>query len=313
MKTYFTGITVPILTPCAHDGRLDEKRFCEHIGFLERADVSGIFIGGTTGEFVNFSAEERMHQLTLACRSTNRLNVLYNITSMNRDEMQRHIDFVGEMGISCVSVTAPIYHKYDNSALVEYFAQVSEMTKGLTLFIYNMPNTTGNPIVTGLLPQLIKDCPNLKGIKDSSMNFTNLQEFYFAAPEGFEVITGNDAEVLASLQLGCRGAIVALANVYPELCVGIHNCYQSGDLETAQLYQKALIRLRQACRATIPVMSHKYLLELRNAPMGEAHFPMRNLKESEKELLRGAFPAAQYMLQHSSVIGGSNAVPDKNK
>lgn len=75
------------------------------------------------------------------------------------------------------------------------------------------------------------------------MNFTNLQEFYFAAPEGFEVITGNDAEVLASLQLGCRGAIVALANVYPELCVGIHNCYQSGDLETAQLYQKALIRL----------------------------------------------------------------------
>ena len=313
MKTYFTGITVPILTPCAHDGRLDEKRFCEHIGFLERADVSGIFIGGTTGEFVNFSAEERMHQLTLACRSSNRLNVLYNITSMNRDEMQRHIDFVGEMGISCVSVTAPIYHKYDNSALVEYFAQVSEMTKGLTLFIYNMPNTTGNPIVTGLLPQLIKDCPNLKGIKDSSMNFTNLQEFYFAAPEGFEVITGNDAEILASLQLGCRGAIVALANVYPELCVGIHNCYQSGDLETAQLYQKALIRLRQACRATIPVMSHKYLLELRNAPMGEAHFPMRNLKESEKEILRDAFHSVQYMLQHSSVIGGSNAVPDKNK
>lgn len=302
METYFKGITVPVLTPCTGDGRLDEGRFCEHIAFLEQAGIAGIFIGGTTGEFVNFSAEERMRQLELAQNSASHLDVLYNITSMNRREMEQHIAFAAERGVSCVSVTAPIYHKYDRAALMEYFAEVSEMSRGLTLFIYNMPDMTGNPIAASMLPELIRQCGNLKGVKDSSMNFTNLQEFRAAVPEWFEIVTGNDAEILASLQLGCKGAIVALANVYPELCVGICECFRSGDLDMARAYQKELVKLRQACRATVPVMSHKYLLELRGMPMGSAHFPMRELSGSEKELLREAAESADRLLCAKTVI-----------
>ncbi len=305
MNTYFEGITVPVLTPCTEDGRLDEKRLCEHIQFLERAGVKGIFIGGTTGEFVNFSAAERQRQLAVALQSVEEIDVLYNITSMDRHEMESHIRFAREQGLRCVSVTAPYYHKYDKAALAEYFATVSNMTEGLALFVYNMPGMTGNPVTAALLSELLQRCPNLKGVKDSSMDFTNLQEFSLAAPEGFEIITGNDAEILASLQLGCKGAIVALANVYPELCAGVYEFYQSGKLSMARQYQDEIIKLRKACRSTIPIMSHKYLLELRGMPVGGAHFPMRELSEAEKSVLRDAARSAERLLQENSVIVSS--------
>lgn len=305
MNAYFEGITVPVVTPCTEDGRLNEKRLCEHIQFLERAGVKGIFVGGTTGEFINFSAQERQQQLTVALQSVEKIDVLYNITSMDRQEMENHIRFAREHGVRCVSVTAPYYHKYDKAALIEYFAAVSKLTEGLALFVYNMPGMTGNPVTPELLSELIQRCPNLKGVKDSSMDFTNLQEFYISAPDGFEIITGNDAEILASLHLGCNGAIVALANVYPELCVGVYECYQDGKLSIAQQYQAELIKLRKACRSTIPIVSHKYLLELRGMSVGGAHFPMRDLTEAEKSVLRSAARSAERLLQERSVIVSS--------
>lgn len=297
MATYFDGITVPTLVPCGSDGRMDEDAFCRHIRFLESAGISGLFVGGTTGEFINYASAERQRQLALAVQCAGKMRVLYNITSMNEREMARHIRFAAEHGVGCVSVTAPYYHKYDRAALMAFFSRVSCMTEGMALFIYNMPDMTGNPVQPDMLEELTEKCPNLRGIKDSSMSFTNLQELFFRAPEGFEVITGNDAEILASLQLGCKGVIVALANVYPEFCLGVYESFRAGDLNKARRYQRELIRLRCVCRSVMPIMSHKYLLQLRGQPMGPAHFPLRELTAEEKARLQAAAEHAAPLLE----------------
>ena len=296
MKTYFNGINVPVLVPCKADGKIDEEKFCRHIKFLEASGVSGIFVGGTTGEFINFSESERQRQLELAVQNADGLNILYNVTAMNTGELKRHIKHALTNGVECVSLTAPYYHKYDRAAILDYFELVSKLSEGSAMVVYNMPGMTGNAITADMLPEMVKRCPNLKGIKDSSMNFTNLQELKIAVPEEFEVITGNDAEILPSLQLGCKGAIVALANVVPEICVGVNSAYEAGNLAAARRYQDVLITLRKTCRATVPVMSHKYLLELRGMPMGEPRFPMRRLTENECAILEKAFEPAMAIL-----------------
>ena len=145
---------------------------------------------------------------------------------------------------------------------------------------------TGNAISADMLNELCGICKNLRGIKDSSMDFTNLEELKLSVPADFEVITGNDADILASLHIGCNGAIVALANSYPELCVGVYESFKAGDFDRAWAYQKDLIRLRAVCRATVPVMAHKYLTSLRGLDMGAAHFPMRELTVEEKKSIK---------------------------
>ncbi|MCI6674921.1 MAG: dihydrodipicolinate synthase family protein [Spirochaetaceae bacterium] len=286
MSAYLEGIIVPLLVPGKLDGSFDEQLFAAHVDFLATSGVKGLFVGGTTGEFVNYTDDQRRRMLEIVVRHANGLHILYNITSMCREEMCRHIRHAQKLGVSCVSVTAPYYHKYDKKSLVAYFKQVGTLADGLNLFAYNMPGMTGNPLTPDMVGAICEAAPNLKGIKDSSMNFTTLQEFLLAAPSGFEVVTGNDAEIMASAEVGCKGAIVAMANVYPALCVGIFKCLAEGDKEQAWNYQKRIIKLRFACRSTMPVMSHKFLLELQGRCMGVAHFPMRELTENEKETLR---------------------------
>ena len=296
MESAFEGITVPVLMPCGSDGMLDKELYREHIRFMERSGISGLFVGGTAGEFINYSNRERMEQLALAVETVERMEVLYNITAMNVEQMLEHIRCARSLGVRRVSVTAPYYHKYDRTALLEYFSRVSRMTEGLSLYIYNMPDMTGNAVGPEILVEITRRCGNLRGVKDSSMNFTNLQELVLRLPEDFEVMTGNDAEILPSLDLGCKGVIVALANVYPELCTGVYEHWQRGDAAGARQYQNALILLRSACRSTLPIMSHKYLLSLRGRRMGQARFPMRELTAAEKLRLQKAAEVAEQVL-----------------
>lgn len=297
METILKGIVAPLLVPCGKDGQTDEKLFEKHIRFLEKSGVHGVFVGGTTGEFVNYTLEERNRQLEIALDATDRMSVLYNITSTNQREMEKYIQFAQAHGVTAVSVTAPYFHKYDRASLVDFFALVSEMTDGLDLFIYNMPGMTGNALTSDMVEELCDKCSNLKGIKDSSMNFTNLEEMLAVTPEDFELVTGNDAEILASFKFGCKGAIVATANVYPEICVQIYSDFLRGEYAKAWEYQKEIVNIRKVCRSVMPIMSHKYLLELRGMEMGCAHFPFRELSENEKEKLKMAARTAQECLK----------------
>lgn len=283
---HFGGITAPLFIPVREDGKTDYRALDNYILFLKEREIKNIFVGGTSGEFVNFSREERAEQLKHISSVFTDLNILYNVTGVNYQDLVYHIATAKDVGCGSVSVTAPYFHKYDYLALKQYFETISSLTDGLDLYLYNIPAMTGNPITPALVKELCETCPNIKGIKDSSMDFTNLEELLITVPERFQIITGNDAEILAGLRGGCVGAIVALANVFPEICLAIYHNYMMRNEDKAWKYQAAIIKARNACRSIMPIMSHKYLLELRGINMGTAHFPLRELNENEREKLR---------------------------
>ena len=49
--------------------------------------------------------------------------------------------------------------------------------------------------------------PNVVGIKDSSRDFTRLMDFLQAAPEGFDVINGNDSYLFPALCAGVKAGV----------------------------------------------------------------------------------------------------------
>ena len=116
------------------------------------------------------------------------------------------------------------------------------------------------------------------------MDFVVLQEYQcLDLPQGFELVTGNDAQALPALQAGCSGALIALASVYPALAQSVWDCFQAGKLDEAQAAQKKLILLRSLVREITPITSHKKLLEAQGFQMGPARFPMRDLSQHEAD------------------------------
>lgn len=287
-KYSLRGISAPQLTPFTEDGRINYAEYTRLTEYITGAGIRGIFVCGTSGEFVNLTIEERKKLLTAAVKGAGPDNcILFNTTAMNIRDMKELFAWAKHEGADAASVTPPYYHRYDQKALLDYFRKVAELSEGFPVFIYNMPGMTHNPVTPELLKNLLKTCPNIKGLKDSSMDFLTFQEYQCAdLPDDFELITGNDAQVLPVLQSGGDGGIIALAGVFPRLCQSLWDKYFAGDLEEARKIQKKILRLRALVRKVMPIMSHKQMLEMQGFQMGPARFPFRDLSEDEIKYVR---------------------------
>ena len=258
------GISAPQLTPFREDGSINYGEYTRLTQFITDAGVHGVFVCGTTGEFVNLTLEERKRLLTAAVEGAGPEScILFNTTAMNLADMKELFDWARHEGAHAASVTAPYYHSYDAETLTAYFRKAAELAEGMPLYLYNMPGMTHNPIT----PKVVQEVQCLE------------------LPEGFELITGNDAQVLPVLQSGGDGAIIAMASVFPKQCQQLWDCYYAGELEQARRIQRMLLKLRGLVRSVMPVMAHKKMLELQGFHMGPARFPFRDLSGEESRTI----------------------------
>lgn len=287
-KRLFPGISAPQLTPFYDNGDVNYEEYTRLTRFLVAGGVKGIFVCGTTGEFANLTVEERKLLLKAAKEGAgSECKILYNITALNLRDIEDLIGWAKQEGVDGVSLTAPYYHGYDHLALSDYFIRVSKLAAPLPVYLYNIPSMVHNSITPEILETVCDACENVKGIKDSSMDFMTFLKFQMAAPDkDFEILTGNDAQVLTALQAEGSGAVIALAGVFPKLCSTIYDSFHSGDLEKAREVQGVVLKLRDLVRGTIPVTAHKEMLKLQGFDMGKARFPFRELTAEERDMVR---------------------------
>ncbi|WMJ86498.1 dihydrodipicolinate synthase family protein [Anaerocolumna sp. MB42-C2] len=283
----FSGISAPVLTPFCDNGGVNYKEYEKLIRYITTNGVHSIFVCGTSGEFINLTLEER-EELLIAAKegAAEGTSVMFNITAMNLRDLDRLIEYAKSRKADSVSVTAPYYHKYDTNTLTEYFKTVSEHTGDMPLYLYNMSGMTQNPITAVILKTLLESCNNIKGIKDSSMDFMTILEYQNVVDKkDFEIITGNDAQVLAALQAGASGGIIAAAGVCPGEASKIYEKFMENDMPAARIAQNKIMSMRELFRSVMPVMAHKKALELYGFRMGRARFPFRDLTDGETEII----------------------------
>lgn len=281
----FPGISAPQLTPFYDNGKVNYAEYTRLTRFLVKGGVKGIFVCGTTGEFVNLTIQERKNLLSAAKEGIDTEGkLLFNVTALNLEDTQGLMEWAVSEGADAVSLTPPYYHSYDSQAMLDYFIQLSRLAAPLPVYLYNIPSMTGNVITPEVLKKVCCACGNVRGIKDSSMDFMTFLQFQLAVPEkGFEIMTGNDAQILTALQAGGTGAVIAMAGVFPQLCSGLWDAYINGEIDRAKEIQNKVLKLRDLVRGTLPVMAHKEMLRMQGFSMGRARFPFRNLTREEQK------------------------------
>src|SRR5260370_20819312 len=116
----------------------------------------------------------------------------------------------------------------------------------LCVILYNNPSMCGGVKIDVDAVARLGQLPNIVGIKDSSGDLQNTNEYLRVVPSQFSVMQGRDTLIYPSLLFGARGAVPASANVAPALCVEIYEAFQRGDHAAALAAQIRLhpIRLR---------------------------------------------------------------------
>jgi 4-hydroxy-tetrahydrodipicolinate synthase len=82
--------------------------------------------------------------------------------------------------------------------------------------------------------RIARDCPNVIATKEASGNIAQIEEIIVGAPEGFEVLSGDDGIAFELMSAGATGAITVIGNSHPGEFAEMIHAIQAGDLQKAQ-------------------------------------------------------------------------------
>ena len=206
----FRGVGVALVTLFDAEGTPDMAATAAHAARVVERGVRAVLLAGTTGEFWALSETDRV-ELIRAVRSAlpSEVPVLAGTGADDTDTAVRLTSAAVTAGADAVLVLSP----RGATDLRDYYnAAVADAAADRPVLGYHMP-VISSP---GLPLDQLATLP-IQGIKDSSLDPRRLLA-ELDIPD-FHVITGVDSLLSYAGPLGCAGALPAMANVEPELCI----------------------------------------------------------------------------------------------
>ena len=231
------GILPALVTPFSDDGRsVDEERLRALVNHCIELGVHGVVPCGTTGEFVNLTTEEKKHVIKMVVDEVNgRVKVIAGTGASGTDQALEMTKYAKDVGADAALVVTPYYLKPADRGIYEHYDTIASQAD-LPIILYNIPQCTGLPLPWQMVEDLAQ-IPNIVGVKDSSGQLSFILAVLEKVRDKINVLCGHDEVVVAALAAGCSGAILASANVIPDVWVQIYNHVKSGELQKARELQ----------------------------------------------------------------------------
>lgn len=278
--TEIKGIVAAMQTPMYEDGSINEDEMRRQINRQIKAGVNGVFCLGTNGEFYILSQDEKIRVMEIFVDEVKgRVPVYAGTGCISTAETILLSKKAEELGVDVLSVITPYFAALNQEELYTHYASLAEAVN-VPIVLYNIPARTGVSIAPITLQKLADHYRNIRGIKDSSGNFTNILQYIDVTDAtSFSVLSGNDALILWTLLAGGKGGITAIANILPEIMVDIYQNYKNGDIEAAKLAQSSIAPIRSCFKYGNPNSIVKRAANLIGQPLGPCRAPFGGITE----------------------------------
>ena len=264
-----TGTLTALYTPFHDDGTLDLdawRALCERLV----SAGSGLVPCGTTGETPTLTDAEYQTLVRVAVEvAAGRVPVIAGTGSSSTERTIAATRAAAEVGADAALVVTPPYNKPPQRSLLAHFRAVAD-EGGLPIVLYNVPSRTGCNMLPETTLELARD-PRFIAVKEAAGSVAQIEQLIYGAPDGFTVLSGDDAMTFPLVALGGHGVISVAANVAPEPMVALVAALLSGDLGRARTLQQALTPLFGALFATTNPIPLKHAAAL----LGHARPTMR--------------------------------------
>ena len=280
------GLNAAPHTPFHPDGSLNLKQVELQATHLIELGVSGVFVGGSTGEFCSLQIEERLALTRRWCEVTkgSALKILVHVGSnCQRDSMTLATD-AEKWKVAGIASVAPSYFKPGNvDSLVSYYAPIAAAAPSLAFYHYDIPIFTSVVLrLPEFLERGIKRIPNLAGMKYSNPDLIQLQELVRCDDGHFDIVFGLDECLLGAMALGVVGAVGATYNFAAPMYLQLISAFQAGDWETARQLQYQSVRIVRILNSFGFTAASKSVMHHLGIDCGPVRSPLRTLSEQEQ-------------------------------
>ncbi len=284
---------IPAFYACYDDeGNVSVEGTKQLVEFLIEKGVRGLYVGGSSGECIYLSVEERKQTLEAVMEvAKGRITIIAHVACNNTKdscELARHAE---SLGVDAIATIPPIYFKLPERAIAKYWNDISAAAPNTDYIIYNIPQLAGVALTLSLFDEMLKN-PRVIGVKNSSMPIQDIQMFRRQAKmNGREIIVfnGPDEQFVGGRLIGAEGGIGGTYGVVPELFVKLDEMIKNGEFENAGKLQddiNEVIYTMCSAKGNMYAVA-KAALKLRaGLELGGVREPLLNLADGDEEIVR---------------------------
>lgn len=208
----FRGTGVAVITPFTPEGEVDLYSLRELINRLIAEGVDFLTALGTTAETPTLSETEQERIIEVFVETiAGRVPLLLGCGGNNTGKVCAFLENYDFSGIDGVLIVTPYYNKPSQEGLYQHYAAVAKSSP-VPVMLYNVPGRTGVNLEPTTTLRLANDFENIVAIKEASGNIAQVETLLKHAPEGFDVVSGDDGITFELLSLGAVGVISVVAN-----------------------------------------------------------------------------------------------------
>jgi N-acetylneuraminate lyase len=286
---HLTGLIAAPYTPLTPDGELNLDVVPAYAAVLAEQGLRGAFVGGTTGESLSLSIEEREALAAAWLEAAGEdFAVLVHVGSPSLPDARRLAAGAQDRGASAISAMGPNFFRPRRiGQLVDFCQEVASAADRTPFYYYHIPSMTGVDLsLVEFFRQGGERIPTLTGAK---FTHEDLMDFIRAVQldEGrYNLLFGRDEYLLAGVALGAEGAVGTTYNFAPGLYRQVVESFESGDLASARSAQAQATEMIAVYRDHGGLPAGKEIMKMLGIDVGPPRRPLQPLAGRQVESLR---------------------------
>lgn len=275
-QTTLQGLWLPLITPF-RDEELDDVSLRRLIRHYAAEPVDGLILCATTGEGLTLDDMETERVVSIAtaelARLGRRMKLYLGLSGSDTRKLVKALDRTAAWPVEGYLIACPYYSRPSQEGLFWHFSALADGT-ARRILIYNIPYRTGVNLGNETMLRLAGRA-NIVGVKDCCADAAQTFDLLRRRPQGFAVLTGEDALYYTALTHGADGGILASAHIETRAFATVRTKLVAGDQRGALADWQALAdlpRLLFAEPSPAPIKHFLWRLGLIDSP--ELRLPM---------------------------------------
>lgn len=243
MNTLFTGTGVALITPFLEDGQVDIASLEKMTDHVIQGGVDYIVVLGTTGESATLSTEEKELVFNIvASAAGKRVPLVAGIGGNYTEALVSAMQNFKHPAYSAILSVTPYYNKPNQEGLYKHYKSIARAAS-LPVILYNVPGRTGVNMQAQTTIRLAREFPEFVAVKEASGNMEQIMTIVRDAPDGFQIISGDDALTLPLIASGATGVISVVANLLPKQYSAMVRLSLQGKFEEARSLHLGMLEI----------------------------------------------------------------------
>ena len=209
-----SGSITALATPFTVAGELDLDAWQRLLSAQLAGGTQALVVAGSTGEAASLLDAEYDTLLRTAVEVVGgRVPVLAGTGQTGTARTVATTRRAAALGADAALVVTPPYARPTAAGLLAHYRAVAE-EGGLPVVMYNVPQRTGCDLQPETVAELLAH-PRIIGVKEAVGDRRRLEQWLALRPDGFAVLTGDDASAAGAMLAGADGLVSVVSNLVP--------------------------------------------------------------------------------------------------